>query len=224
MLIVLLRAIILYILVTFSLRLMGKRQLGELQPSELVITILISNIATLSIEDTGIPMILGAIPVLTLVAFEILVSNLSLQFKGFRSFVSGKPIIIISNGVVDQKQLRRLRFSIDDLMESLRQNNIFKLEDVAYAIVETTGTVSVLPTYQAQAITPEMLGLDGKQDDPPVVVISDGKIVKTALSVCNIDEAWILQKLRERGFSNVNQAFLMTVDLCKECYVIKKER
>ena len=115
MLVVFLRAAFLYVLVTFSLRLMGKRQLGELQPTELVITILISNIASLPIEDANIPMVLGAIPVLVLVAFELVVSNISLQSKGFRSMVSGKPVIVIQNGQLDQRKLRKLRFSIDDL-------------------------------------------------------------------------------------------------------------
>ena len=148
MLVVFFRAVILYILVTLCLRLMGKRQLGELQPAEFVITILISNIASLPIEDTNIPMVLGLIPVFVLVAFEVIVSTLSLSSKRFRSIMSGKPVIVIYNGQIDQEKLKQLRFSIDDLMESLRQQGVFRVQDVWYAIVETTGKVSVMQRFE----------------------------------------------------------------------------
>ena len=211
MLVVFLRAAFLYVLVTFSLRLMGKRQLGELQPTELVITILISNIASLPIEDANIPMVLGAIPVLVLVAFELVVSNISLQSKGFRSMVSGKPVIVIQNGQLDQRKLRKLRFSIDDLMESLRQQGIFVLEEGQYAIVETTGKVSVLPKFSAQTVTPEMLRLQGKDPAPPVVVISDGQILQSSMRDYNISPEW-LESILEKRKIPLKKVFLLTID------------
>lgn len=222
-LVVFLRALILYILIMFSLRLMGKRQLGELQPSELVITILISNIASLPIEDSNIPMILGAIPVLALVGFELIISNISLQSKGFRSFISGKPLIIISDGKIDQSQLRKLRFSIDDLMESLRQNNIFDIRDVCYAIVETNGKVSILQKYGSQPVTPKMLKLNGTQENPPVVIISDGKLVKPALQSCNLSEEWVNDTIKMNNYK-ISDIFIMTTDTAKNYYIVKKER
>ena len=161
MLVVFFRAVILYILVTLCLRLMGKRQLGELQPAEFVITILISNIASLPIEDTNIPMVLGLIPVFVLVAFEVIVSTLSLSSKRFRSIMSGKPVIVIYNGQIDQEKLKQLRFSIDDLMESLQQQGVFRVQDVWYAIVETTGKVSVMQRFEARTVTPADLSLSG---------------------------------------------------------------
>ena len=118
--IVFIRAILLYLLIIFCLRLMGKRQLGELQPSELVITILISNIASLPIEDNSIPMIMGVVPIVVLVGFELIISSISLRSKRFRTLVSGKPMIIVRNGQIDQSAMKKLRFSIDDLMETLR--------------------------------------------------------------------------------------------------------
>lgn len=222
MLVVFFRAIILYALVMFALRLMGKRQLGELQPAELCITILISNIASLPIEDSGIPMILGMIPVLVLVAFEIIVSRLSLQSKRLRSIISGKPIIVICNGKIDQAALRKLRFSIDDLMESLRQDGIFDIREVEYAIVETNGKVSILPKFSSQPVTPQMLKLNGESASPPAVVISDGKLIQSALTAYNLDQEWILDILRLKQ-KTLSDIFLMTADKDKNYYIVEKQ-
>lgn len=223
MLVVFFRALILYILIMVCLRLMGKRQLGELQPSELVITILISNIASLPIEDTGIPMILGAIPVLALVSFEIIISNLSLKSKWFRGFISGSPIVIISNGVLDQNQLRKLRFSIDDLMEALRQSNIFDIRDVQYAIVETTGKVSVLQKYEAQTVTNKDLDLSCQDPAPATVVISDGKIVKSALQIIDVSEEWV-NSIAQKNKTSIQDIFIMTVNHKNDYYIIEKQK
>lgn len=222
MLVVFFRAVLLYALVSFSLRLMGKRQLGELQPTELVITILISNIASLPIEDGNIPMILGMIPVLTLVSFEIIVSNVSLRSRRFRAVVSGRPAVVVREGRIDQKELHRLRFSIDDLMESLRQQGIFDIQDVEYAIVETTGKISVLQKFAAQTVTPRMLHIQGKDKSPPVVAVSDGQIVKSALQSCGLDEAWLTRRLEKEGRA-LSEIFLMTVDQEENTCIILKE-
>ncbi len=223
MLVVFFRAIFLYALVMVALRLMGKRQLGELQPAELCITILISNIASLPIEDTSIPMVLGMIPVLVLVAFEIIVSNISLQSKRFRSLLSGKPVIVIHGGSIDQKALRKLRFSIDDLMESLRQDGIFDIRDVEYAIVETNGKVSILPKFEAQNVTPKMLELTGESASPPVVVVSDGRLMKPTLQSYGLEEDWVLGILSKRK-QKLSDVFLMTADKQKQFYIVPKER
>ncbi len=215
MLIVFFRAIILYVLIMFCIRLMGKRQLGELQPSELVITILISNIASLPIEDTGIPM--------TLVGFELILSNISLQSKTFRGFISGHPIVIINNGQIDQKQLRKLRLSIDDLMESLRQNKIFDIRDVEYAIVETTGKISILEKFDSQNATAKMLNIQGESKQPPAIIISDGIIVRSALSSYNITEEWIYKTIRS-NYHTLKSVFLMTVDMDKNYFIVPKQK
>ena len=221
MFVVFFRAIILYALVVFALRLMGKRQIGELQPAELVITILISNITSLPIEDTDIPMTLGMIPVLVLVASEILVSELSLRSRRFRSVLSGNPVVLIQNGVLDQRQMRRLRVSIDDLMESLRQNGVFDLQDVQYAIVETNGNLSVFQKSTAQPVTAGQLQLAGDDADPPAVVISDGRIVRPALQACGLTEDWVTRTLRARG-QQLGDVFLMTADSRKQICIVKK--
>lgn len=223
MLVVFLRALVLYIIIMFSLRLMGKRQLGELQPTELVVTILVSNIASLPIEDLNMPMLLGTIPILALVGFELIVSNISLQSKWFRRLLSGKPMIIIENGKIDQKQMRKLRFSIDDLMGTIRQHNIFDIRDVSYAIVETNGQVSILQKFEKQSVTPEMMQINGSQETPPVVIISDGKLISSALQDCSLDEDWLNKTLQKENYT-IKDVFMMISNDKKEYYIIKKER
>ena len=218
MLVVFFRAVILYVLVTLCLRLMGKRQLGELQPAEFVITILISNIASLPIEDTSIPMILGLIPVFVLVAFEVIVST-----KRFRSVLSGKPVIVIYNGVIDQDKLKQLRFSIDDLMESLRQQGVFRIQDVWYAIVETTGKVSVMQKFASRTVTPADLSLSGEEEQPPAVVVSDGKIIRSALTACGMSEERINREAQKKGLK-ISQIFLMTATAGGEIYLVEKQK
>ena len=220
--IVLFRAVILYLLIVFSLRLMGKRQLGELQPSELVITILISNIASIPIEDASTPMATGAIPILVLVGFELIVSTISLHSKKFRSFISGKPVVIIKDGAIDQKAMKKLRFSIDDLMESLRGNNIFDVKEVSYAIVETTGSMSVMQKFNYKTVTAEMLKIKGKEPEPPIIIISDGKVIKDMLDHYNLTEVWLYNTLKANHIKK-EEVFLMTSDKNGNYNIIKKE-
>lgn len=221
MLIVFIRATLLYGLIMFCIRLMGKRQLGELQPSELVITILLSNIASLPIEDTSIPLILGAVPLLVLVGCELFTSYISLKSKKFRSFVSGSPVIVIREGVIDQEELRKLRFSIDDLMEIVRQSSIFDIRDVEYAIVETTGKISILPKFKAQSVTADMLNLKSEEDIPPIVIISDGELLESAVRACDIEREWVFKTVAEHNLA-IKEVFLMTCDNTKDYYIVEK--
>ena len=144
MFIVFFRTILLYFTIILCLRLMGKRQIGELSPGELVVTILISNLAALPIAEPTLPMLASVIPMLTLVALEILMSAVGLKFKGFRDMVSGHPMIVVRDGVADKDMLKRLRISYDDLNEALREQQVFDVAEVKMAIVETTGKISVM--------------------------------------------------------------------------------
>lgn len=148
--VVLIRSLILYIVVIFVVRLMGKRQLGELQPSELVITILISNIATLPLEDTSIPLMLGSLLILALVCYEAVMSWVTLESTRIRRIVSGRPKIIIRDGQLEQATMRDFRLSVDDVMMPLRGSQVFDIRQVQYAIMETTGSISIYlkPEYQ----------------------------------------------------------------------------
>ncbi len=220
--IVLLRAVLLYILIVFSLRIMGKRQIGQLQPSELVVTILVSNIASIPIENPDTPMLTGIIPIITLVSFDLIVSMISLRSKKFRTLISGKPIVIIKDGKIDQKALKTLRYSIDDLTESLRGSGIFDIDEVAFAVIETTGTISFLQKFNYQTATAEMLDLKGRQPNPPVVIISDGELLKEALPLYNLTEKWVLSVLKSKNL-RIDEIFIMTADSDKKVNIIKKE-
>ena len=211
MLVTLIRTILIYLVVVFGLRLMGKRQLGELQPSELVVAILASDIATLPIEDTGLSLLSGAIPILTLVCFDVLLSALTLKSQTLRRWFSGTPRILIQDGVIDQKEMKNLRYSVDDLMEQLRGSGIFDIQDVAFAIVETTGKVSVCPKAANQPVTPSQLNIETEADGQlfPALVISDGHLLPKGMKFCGVTPQWVLEQAASRGYSP-EEIFLMT--------------
>ena len=222
MLIVFFRAIILYFLIIFSIRLMGKRQLGELQPSELVITILMSNIATLPIEDINIPMIMGVVPIFTLVCLDVFMSQLSLYSRKVRRLFSGTPKIIISDGKIDESVMKKLRFSIDDLMESLRSVQVFDISEVQLAIVETTGKISVYQKQSCQPCTPNDLGIAVKRKNPPQLIVADGEVVENALDFIGVERKWLPETLYKENCP-LEKVFIMTCDEDKIYTLIKKE-
>ncbi len=223
MTIVLIRSLILYFLVIFAVRLMGKRQIGELQPTELVITILVSNITTLPLEDVSIPLIVGITPILSLVCFEVIMSWLSLKYPKFRKVLSGQPKIIISNGKIDRKIMQELRFSVDDLMTALRTDGIFDINEVQYAIVETTGSVSVMKKQTLDTPTRSDAGIMAENSNPPNIVISDGKIIEKALKPVGMDMNQLNSLLKKRKLRPEN-IFIMTADSSGNYYIAKKEK
>lgn len=225
MLIVFIRVMLIYILIIFSLRLMGKRQIGQLQPSELVVTILVSNIATMSIEDTNVPLIGGIIPILALVSFDVIISAISLKSKRARRIISGTPRMLIKDGKINQAEMHELRFTIDDVMSQLRSNNIFDIQDVAFAIVETTGVLSVYQKYEARTLTPKTMGMPQPTtpDAPPVVMISDGAIIDSAFPYCNLRPEWLSKLLEEQNLRS-SDIFLMTCDRQANYLIVKKDR
>ena len=200
---------------------MGKRQLGELQPSELVITILISNIATLPLEDTDIPLLLGITPILALVCFEVIVSWVNLVFPKFRKMISGSPKIIIRNGKTDPDILKELRFSVDDLMMSLREKDVFDIEDVQFAIVETTGNISVMKKQSVDTPERSDLGLKVKNYDPPQVIVSDGKVIPQAVKVMGIQGS--IEKILASLNLKLNDVFIMTADTQGHFFIVDKK-
>jgi len=222
--IILIRTTILYLIIVAAIRIMGKRQLGELQPSELVVTIMVSNIATLSIEDTNIPLLGSLLPIFMLVTCEVVMSVITLKSKAIRKVVSGNPRIIIKDGTVSQKEMRSLRWSIDDLMEQLRDKNIFDPSEVSFAVVETAGTLSIYQKFDARPATAKMLCIppDGEPDAPPLIVISDGELDKDSLKFCNLTEAWLEKVLAEKELA-VKDVFLMSCNRRAEYHITRKE-
>lgn len=219
--IILIRSLILYVLVIFSVRLMGKRQLGELQPSELVITILISNIATLPLEDVDIPVIIGAVPILSLVCFEVIMSWLILKFPKLRKIVSGSPKIIIRNGELDVHTMRELRLSVDDLLTAVRGRDIFDLNEIQYAIVETTGSFSIMKKQSADTPTRNDLSLKCECADPPILIISDGRLLENAVKCLGFTAETICRTIKNAN-GKINDILLMTCDASGNCCIVWK--
>ncbi len=222
MLTVLIRSVVLYLCIMLFMRLMGKRQLGELQPAELVISVLISNIVSLPVEDPNVPLLMGIIPVAMLVGLELIVSVLSLRFRSIRTLMGGNPVVIIHNGVIDQGALKNLRFSIDDLMESLRSQGVFDLSQIQYAIVETNGTVSILPYEKDSPATPTQLKLTLAPREVPVVVISDGMVLEDGLRGASMSRKQ-LNRILEKEQVSVRDVFLFSADKSHRYTLIQKE-
>ena len=217
------RSVILYLTVIFAVRLMGKRQLGELQPSELVITILISNIATLPLEDTEIPLTMGLFPILTLVCYEVIMSWITLKSRKIRKMVSGQPKIIISNGKINQNMLKELRLSLDDLMAGLRNSGIFDITEVQYAIVETNGSISVLEKTNFQNATKADVGKPDAPCNPPQIYISDGHIIHENLGEKGKNKIW-LNSVLEGNKISADEIFFLSADGKGKVSIVKKER
>ena len=206
------RTVILYILVVFALRVMGKRQIGELQPSELVVAIMISDLATTPVSDINIPLMAGIIPILTLLVFEVILSFTTLKSEGFRNLLSGKPAVIIKNGVISQRELKKMRFSIEDLLEQLRLKDIFSISDVYMAILETNGELTVVEKSSKKTVTAEDLNLTVKQEKIPLVIISDGKLRKEHLKESGFDKKWVLDTIREYNIDKIEDVFIFSID------------
>ncbi|MBQ6034241.1 MAG: DUF421 domain-containing protein [Ruminococcus sp.] len=222
MCVILIRSVILYVLVIFAVRLMGKRQLGELQPSELVITILVSNIATLPIEDVNIPIIVGVTPILSLVCFEVMVSWINLRLPELRRLISGSPKIIIRNGCIERDIMRELRFSVDDLLMALRSKDIFDIGEVQYAIVETTGSVSVMKKQPLDTPTRQDMKIAAECSEPPVLIIADGKFIPQAMESVKLSKAAVEMLLSANKMS-LNDVFIMTADSSGSCFIADKQ-
>ncbi len=217
------RTLIIYFVIIVCLRIMGKRQLGELQPSEFVIAILISNIATLSIEDTDIPLLGAIVPILTLMSAEVVLSFIILKSGKAQRAVTGNPVVIIRNGNIDQKNMRDLRFSIEDLMSRLRIGGFFDIQDVSWAIVETNGQLTIYPKTDAQPLSLKIAAdPNGQSDFPPMVLISDGVLCSKTLKECNLTKKWLSGVLMKEKLSE-KDIFLMTCDASANYYIVKKE-
>lgn len=217
------RTFIIYCFVSLCVRLMGKRQLGQLQPGELVITILISEIAATPITDTSQPIINTVISLMLLVAFEIFSSLLCRKSLKFRYASDGKPITLIKHGKLNQKNLKTLRFTIDEVLSALRQKDIFDINEVEYAIVETNGNLSVLLKQNKQPLTQETYESPKKTTDAPCVVIIDGKIIESSLndSPVTIDE---INKKIKKDKVDKKDILLMTVTKSNKYTIIRKEK
>ena len=197
MLITFTRAIILYLIVLIVMRLMGKRQIGELQPFELAISIMIADLASVPMTELGIPLTNGIIPILGLLVMDLLISWLNMKSINFRKIVCGKPSILIYRGKIDENALKKERFTINELQERLRGNNIFDIADVEYAILETNGEISVITKPEKKNLTPEDMGIEAEYEGIPYDLVVEGKVMHENLKTIGKDENWLEKKLRQ---------------------------
>ena len=218
------RTVILYLILMVGLRLMGKRQIGELEPSELVLTLIISDLAAVPMQDFGIPLVNGVFPIVTLLCLSMLMSFLSLKSIRFRGLVCGHPTVIIREGKVLQQNMARNRFTVDELYEQLRSQGYSDLSSIKYAILETSGQVSVLPYTKDGPITPKVMDLEVQDDVTlPVLLINDGHIMSQNLTGSGYDMAWLDKQLKARRLTSPRQVFLMTVDEAGTIVCVAKE-
>ncbi len=212
------RTVILYLLLMAAMRLMGKRQLGELQPSELVVTLLLSNLAAVPMQENGLPLLSGVMPIVVLVSLELLISGLMLKSPAIARLISGSPLPLIRDGKVDERTMRRLRITVDDLLETLREQNVFDIRQVQYAIAETSGHISVYlhPRFQPATVN----DVDANpQQEMPVVVISDGDLCQWGMELCGLTEEKLEQLLHKKKYRQ-KDVFLMTATRSGEHHIL----
>ncbi len=222
MLISFVRTGILLIVIVIAVRIMGKRQIGQLQPAELVVTILLSEMAATPMQDNDIPMLNTLVAIAVLVSLEILMSVASMKSLRIRSLLQGNSLILIRNGVIDQSQMKRLRFTLDDLLEALRQKDVFDISDVQYAIAETDGTLSVLLKTEKRNVTLEDMDIKKKDSGLSCVVVMDGRIIRSDFKDCGMNENKLQALIRKTG-ERIENIFLLTVDKNGNYNFIRKE-
>ncbi|WP_055666842.1 DUF421 domain-containing protein [Desnuesiella massiliensis] len=208
MFIVLIRTALLYGLVVVIMRLMGKRQIGELQPFELVIAIMISDLASLPMQDTRIPLLHGIIPIITMLMLQILLSEIQLKSEKVRKIIDGTPSILIRRGKINIKQLKNQRMSINDLMVGLRLQGYLNIDDVEYAILETDGQISIIPKEPYSPLVKQDLNINSKQSELPICVIMDGKINNRNLDEANKTMSWLKNRMEENNISDEKEVFI----------------
>ena len=222
MLTLIIRAIIIYLVVILLYRLMGKRQIGEMQPFELVLTLIIADLATIPMSETSIPALNGIVPLITLVLVHFLLTFFSKKSTKFNQIISGKPIIIINPNGIDYQALNKLDITVEDVCEAIRGQGYFKLEDVHYAIMETNGVVNVMPKVSASPATAEQLKLKTEENSLPITIISEGKLMQENLSLANITEKFVKKVLSLNNIKKIEEVVIFTIDEQGNCYLQQK--
>ena len=217
------RVIILYILVLIIMRLMGKREIGQMQPFELVIAIMIADLASIPMADIGIPLSNGIIPILALLLLKLLISIINVKNIKLRKFICGSPSILIYRGKIQEKTLKKEKITINELEERLRQNNVFSFGDVEYAILETSGQVTVIQKPNKKNLTPEDLGLNLEYEGIPYDLVIDGKVMNQNLKSIGKDYNW-LKKQTEKFNIKPEEALIVTFNGKEQIFCQAKEK
>lgn len=223
MAIVLVRTLVIYFSLLVTMRLLGKRQLGEMELSEFVLAALIADLAAHPLQDIGIPLINGLVPILTLFCCEVLIAGATLKSVRLRSLFFGRPSVLILRGKVMQRELRKNRFSLDELMQELRNQGVLDISKIEYGILETDGRLNVILYASESPVTPAMLNIETSRDAYPAIIINDGHVMETNLRHLGRDMGWLTKQLNERGAKSPSDVFLMTLNKSGQIYYAAKE-
>lgn len=224
MIIVVLRTLILYALVIIALRLMGKREIGQLQPFELVVIIMISELAAIPSENVGIPLLSGIIPILVLLLTGVTLAWISLKSERARAIICGTPSILIERGKILEEELKKNRYSLTDLLEELRIKNVPNIAEVEFAVLETNGQLSVFPKSQNRPTVPKDFMLKTQFEGLPLTLIMDGVLNESNLRQANKDLNWLTNELKKRNINGVNDVFLASLDTSDTLFIqVKKQ-
>lgn len=223
MAIVLVRTLVIYFALLITMRLLGKRQLGEMELSEFVLAALIADLAAHPLQDIGIPLINGLVPILTLFCCEVLIAGATLKSVRLRSLFFGRPSVLILRGKVIQRELRKNRFSLDELMQELRNQGVLDISKIEYGILETDGRLNVILYASESPVTPAMLNIETSRDAYPAIIINDGHVMETNLRHLGRDMNWLTKQLNERGAYSPSDVFLMTLNKSGQIYYAAKE-
>lgn len=218
------RTVILYVFIIVAFRLMGKRQVAEMQATEFVITILISAVASVPMQDLSIPLLHGIVPILTLISAEIFLSVISMRSMKVRKVLSGTPVKIIRNGTIDQHALRKVRMTLDDVFESMRLKDIFDIRTVQFAQVETNGQISFLLTPESEPATPEALSVIPPVKESMEILISDGALYPQNVKLIGRNDKWLQKTLEHNNVQQVKDVFLLCADRAGNIIFYRKER
>ena len=218
---ILIKGLIIYIFLAIAVRFMGKRQIGELQPGELVTTMVLSEIATMPLQDSDFPVLIGVSLISLFVTLELFSSFLAMKIRPYRTLIQGHSVLIIKDGYLLKENLKMIRYSTDDLIEALRLKDVFDISDVQYAYIETNGSISVKLKKKAEPVTAEDMDIPYKENTLPCLVISDGKIIRRDFELCSMTQEKLEKILMENNLT-VPEVFLMTADKLGNTYTVRK--
>ena len=217
-----LRTIILYLVLIFAVRLMGKRQIGEMEPAEFVVTMLVANLAAIPMQDGAIPLYSGLVPILTVLGLELVLSGAILRSVNLRKLLCGKPVILIDNGKILQDNLRSARINLDELTGHLREKDVLDIRTVQFAILETNGNLSVFPYPKEKPASAKDAGISAGKQYLPVTILEDGYLSRDNLRRAGKDEVWLKKVLAQQG-ADIDSTFLLTVDAADHVLWLGKE-
>ena len=223
MAVIICRTLIIYFTLLLTLRLLGKRQLGEMELNEFIVAAMVADLATLPLQDMGIPLINGLVPILVLFCCEVLISGAALKSLRLRSLLFGRPSVLIRQGRIDQREMRKNRFTLDELMQELRAKGETDLRSIELGVLETNGSLNVILCPAAAPVTAAQLGLETEARACPITIISDGRVLEDNLRRAGLDRRWLAAALQARGGLQPQQVFLLTVNPSGCVYLAEKE-